>query len=157
MGRLIVTAARAALGSKSPVGRYHHRVWPRYVDLNRHMNQAAYAEVMELARWHWMVRSGMFRTMVRQRLNVVVGRQEIIYRRELKPLAAFVIDVRATRVERRAVQIEHHFIVGERVHAKGTADLVVLGRDGVAPADTVRDAFGSLVQTPLHIEDWRVA
>jgi acyl-CoA thioesterase FadM len=121
------------------------------------MNQAAYAEVMELARWHWMVRSGMFRTMVRDRLNVVVGRQEIVYRRELKPLTAFVIDVRAIDIERRAVRVEHHFIVGDRVHAKGTADLVVLGRDGVAPADTVRSTFGPLVQPRLQVTDWRVA
>ena len=155
-GQLVTTGLRAWLGPASSIGRYRHRVWLRYVDLNRHMNQAAYAEVMELARWDWIVRSGMLAALFRARVNPVVAAQQIVYRRELKPLQRFVIDTRAVGFDRRVLKVEHHFLVGDRVHAKGTVDLIPLAGGKVVSPERSRELLTFLVEAPLGVEDWRV-
>ncbi|MFT4622932.1 MAG: acyl-CoA thioesterase FadM, partial [Myxococcota bacterium] len=153
--RLLTTGLRASLSPRAGVGRFPHRVWPRYVDLNRHMNQAAYAEVMELSRWAWIVRSGLFTTLLSERITPVVGRQSIEYRRELRPLVGFVVDTRAVAFHRRALRVEQHFVVGARVHATGVVDLVFLRGGRVVEAEVLRAAASDLIRPALGIQSWR--
>ena len=148
--RLLRAGLVAAVRPRDPIGRLKHRVWPRYVDLNRHMNQAAYVEIMELARWAWIVRSGLFGALWRERCNPVVGSQTIRYRRELKPLVAFTVDTRAVEVHRRALRVEQHFLVRERVHAEARVDLVLVHGGRAADRERVERVAEGLLVDPLQ-------
>lgn len=155
-GKLVTTGLRAWLGSRSSPSRFSHRVWPRYIDLNRHMNQAAYPEVMELARWDWIIRSGILAELVRARVSAVVASQSIVYRRELRPLQRFVVDTRVVGMRHRAIQLEQVFLVGTRVHTKATVELLPLSGGRVVAPERTQELLGTRVQPSLPIEDWCV-
>lgn len=96
--------------------RYRHRVWPHYVDLNLHMNQAFYLRVMEYARWEWLTRQRLLVAIARKRMKVVVVEVEIKYRRELKPLQSFDVLTRCIALEGRAAIMQQLIVVGQDVY-----------------------------------------
>lgn len=134
-----------------------HRVRLADVDLNRHMNQAAYPAVCEMARVSWLFRSGAWPAWEAAGLNPVVARQELVYRRELKPLQAFTIDSRAVGAEGRLLLVDHTILVGDRVHALNHVRLLFVGPEGVLGEEEVRELAAPLRMPPLRVEGWRVA
>jgi acyl-CoA thioesterase FadM len=139
------------------ISRIRRRVTPRQLDLNLHMNQAAYAEVTELGRTDWVVRSGAWARWRSAGVIPVVAEQTLVYRRELKLWAAYQVDTRAVRVDGRLLVFEGYVLVGDRVHARNDTRLIFVGPDGVVPADAVPALCEGLLAEPLAVSDWRVA
>lgn len=136
--------------ARGPVGILHHRVRPSYVDVNLHMNYASYLQVMELARWDWGLRSGMFRTWLKSGFQPVVGSLTIEYRRELRPLQAFTVHTRLIGFDRRAMVVEQVFRVGDVEHARSTLNIVLRNRagGGVATRDQLEALTAGFVTAP---------
>jgi acyl-CoA thioesterase FadM len=126
------------------------------VDFFGHMNQSRYAEHLELGRTDLLVRSGAWQRWRQAGVYPVVARQQITYRRELKPGQRFDIDTRAVGYDGRLVHFQGAMLVGDRVHAMGDVYLIFLGPDGVLDAHEVRRHTSDLVTEPLAIEDWVV-
>jgi acyl-CoA thioesterase FadM len=160
LGYLARTApliVRAALGRDGrTVSRIHRRVHPRQIDLNWHMNQAAYAEVMELGRTDWILRSNGWARWRDEGVHPVVAEQRIVYRRELKPLQRYTIDTRAVAIDGRLLVVQSHLIVGDRVHARNDTRLIFIGPDGVLAPDAVPPLCEALLTEALPVVDWRV-
>ena len=159
--RTLPVAVRALIGARSPGGSpaisvLKRRVRPHQIDFNLHMNQAAYAAVMELGRTDWVLRFGGWRRWRAQQITPVVAEQRIVYRRELKPFAAYVLDTRATGVDGRLLTFSHHLLVGDQVRARGEAKLIFVGPDGVIDPERVPALCEDLLADPLSVEGWRV-
>lgn len=157
LARSLPLAVRASLSRDGRlVSRITRRVTLAEIDLNGHMNQASYAQVLELGRVDWFIRSGAWSAFRRQDVGAVVAEQRIVYRRELKPAQRYAIDTRAVRMEGRLLAFESLLLVGDRVHAKGEAKLIFIGQDGVLSADDARPLCEGYLVEPLSVEDWRV-
>ncbi len=139
------------------VSRVRCRVHLDQVDLFGHMNQSRYAEHLEVGRTDLLVRSGAWQRWRQRGVYPVVARQEIIYRRELKPLQRFDVDTRVVGFEGRLMQVRGTVLVGDRVHAVGDVYLIFLGADGVLDQDMVRLHGEGLVTDPLAVTDWRAS
>ncbi len=139
------------------VSRVRSRVYLDQVDFFGHMNQARYAEQFEVGRTDLVIRSGAWKAWRDDGVYPVVARQEITYRRELKPLQRFVMDSRAVGYEGRLLHIRGLMLVGDRVHARNDAFMIFIGPDGVLGEDEVRIHGDRLVTEPLAVDDWRVA
>ena len=133
------------------------RVGLHEIDTNRHMNQAVYAQVCELGRVDWFVRSGAWHRFTSQDVHPVVAEQRILYRRELAPLQRYVIDTRATGVTGRLLDFQSLMIVGDRVHAQCDVKLIFVGKGGVLSADEAASLCVGLTIEPLVVKDWRVS
>lgn len=157
LARSIPVAVRARLGRDGRlVSRIARRVRLSEIDLNGHMNQAAYAQVLELGRMDWVIRSGAWAALRGERINPVVAEQRILYRRELGPGQRYTIDTRAVALEGRLLAFESYLLVDARVHTKAQAKLIFVGADGVLPASTVERHCARFLTAPLAVEDWRV-
>lgn len=156
--RTAPVVARALL-SREPtlVSRLERRVALTEIDTNRHMNQAVYAQVMELGRADLLIRSGAILRWRRSGINPVVASQHIVYRRELKRGTRYRIDTRCVGTRDRLLVLQTHLFVGERVHARGDAELIFIGRDGVLDASAVAEVCAGLATSPLTVDDWRVS
>ena len=137
--------------------RTRHRVHLRHIDINRHMNQAAYPRMAELSRISWLYRSGAWPRWTGRGINPIVASQSVTYRRELKPLQRFEIDNRAVGIDGRLLQIAHTFVVGDRVHATNAVSVLFVGGDGVLDPDAARLVCADLLTDPLKVENWTVA
>jgi acyl-CoA thioesterase FadM len=157
LARTLPVAVRASLAKDGRlVSRIQRRVRLAEVDLNGHMNQAAYAQVLELGRTDWVIRSGAWAALRAERINAVVAEQRIVYRRELGPRQRYAIDTRAVAAEGRLLVFESHLLVGERVHAKAEAKLIFVGPDGVLPAAEVEERCAGFLIEPLAVDNWQL-
>lgn len=155
--RTFGVAARARfVGPRTLSSRFHGRVRLTEIDLNLHMNQAAYAQVFELGRADWIVRSGLWNRVRSQGINPVVAQQNLVYRRELKPLQRYSIDTRATAIEGRLLVVQGHLIVGEKVHATNVVKLIFVGPDGVLAPEEVPALVENFLCAPLQVAEWTI-
>ncbi|MCB9751539.1 MAG: acyl-CoA thioesterase [Myxococcales bacterium] len=160
LGYLLRTAPVVLRAARRPhpqlISVLERVVRPWELDLNRHMNQAVYAQVMELGRLDWALRSHAWRRWKAGRAHAVVAEQRIVYRRELTLGARYTIDTRARAVEGRLLALRSYMIIDGRVHARGDAKLIFVGDDGVLAGPAVEALCEGLYPAPLAVEDWRV-
>lgn len=155
--RTLPVLIRARVGMNGQLtSRITRRVHLGELDTNRHMNQAVYAQVFELGRVDWFVRSRAWHRFTEQGVHPVVAEQRIVYRRELAPFARYAIDSRAIAVSGRLLELQSLLLVGDRVHTQCDVKLIFIGKDGVLSADAVNDLCAGLTIDPLDVRDWRV-
>ena len=82
------------------------RVWLDELDINVHMNNAKYLAVMDLGRTDWIVRSGAWRWMTRDKMSPVVGGAMVRYRRSLKLFQPYLLKTRLLGWDERWLYIE---------------------------------------------------
>lgn len=155
--RTLPVLVRARVGMDgSLVSNITRRVRLSEIDTNRHMNQAVYAQVFELGRVDWFVRSGAWHRFTSQGVYPVVAEQRLVYRRELAPFAKYSIDSRAVGVTGRLLELQSLLIVGDRVHTQCDVKLIFIGKEGVLSPDAVEALCAGLCTDPLVVQDWRV-
>lgn len=154
--RTLPLVLRAGFGSRDLVSRIHRRVRVSQTDFNMHMNQAAYAEVAELGRTDWVLRSGVIRALWRARTKPIMAEQHIVYRRELKPGQRYALDTRATGFDGRLLKVDTHLLVGERVHTAVHTKLISIGPDGVLAPEAAQELLSPYLTEALQVEHWRV-
>jgi acyl-CoA thioesterase FadM len=69
-------------------------VWPNDLDISIHMNNGRYLTMMDLGRTDLIIRTGLWRLILRRRLTPVVGTAAIRFRRELRLFQAFDLETR---------------------------------------------------------------
>jgi len=152
----VLWGLRPTTGARPLHLRTRHRVGLGDIDLNRHMNQAAYARVCEHARVSWMLRTGALQGWRAIGVNPMVARQTLTYRRELAPFQRFCVETRAVGLEDRLLRLEQVLVVGDRVHARDDLALLFVGPGGVQSAAQVAELCEGLLTGPLPVEGWRV-
>lgn len=147
---------RAALHRDgSLISRIERRVRLREIDPNLHMNQAVYAEVMELGRADWAIRSRAFSRWRAEGVKPVVAEQRIVYRHELRLRARYTIETRALAVEGRLLHMRTLLLRGDQVHASNDAKILFIGERGVLAAPETEALCEGFLVAPLVVEDWR--
>jgi acyl-CoA thioesterase FadM len=157
LSRTLPAVIRATLGRDGQrISRIQRRVRLREIDTNRHMNQAAYAVVMELGRVDLVIRSGAWAKWRASGALPVVAEQRIVYRRELRLGAPYAVETRAISVEGRLLELQSHVLVGADIYAMGEVKLIFIGRGGVLSPAEVDELCADLLIAPLRTANWRV-
>jgi acyl-CoA thioesterase FadM len=91
---IVASFFRARLDPSRDVSRLDFRVWPHDLDTSLHMNNGRYWTIMDLGRADLMIRSGLWRAVLREKWTPVVSAAKIRFRRELKPFRAFRLETR---------------------------------------------------------------
>jgi len=155
--RTLPYALRAQFaGGGGLVSKVSPRVSPRQVDINLHMNQAAYAEAAELGRTDLLLRSGAWWDWRKQGVNPMVARQEITYRREIKPLRKYTIDTRLIGMEGHLAHLQSWMYRGDRIHTRVDVRLIFVGPQGIVRAKQVQTLLTPYLTQPLTVEGWRL-
>lgn len=96
--RLVATIVAACFGPRivAPFGAslLRFRVWPHDLDTSVHMNNGRYFGIMDLGRLDLILRSGLWRAVLRHRWIPVMDAAIIRFRRELRPFRAFRLETR---------------------------------------------------------------
>lgn len=129
-------ALRALVGallarSAAPVSRLRFRVQPWDVDLNVHLTNGRYPQLMDAGRLDLFVRSGLVGPLWRARVRPILVEQHLVFHQELPLGATFTVETQATGTHRKAIVMRQRFLRGGRVHAEATVHVVLLGARGV--------------------------
>jgi len=123
--RLIGTILAACFGPSiaAPFGvsRLRFRVWPHDLDTSLHMNNGRYFGIMDLGRLDLILRSGLWRSVLRHRWIPVLDAAIVRFRRELRPFRALRLETRVLAWTGATLLIEQRITSdgegGEILHA----------------------------------------
>ena len=120
---LIFGRRRAALSLPEDTSQLELRVWPHDLDLSVHMNNGRYLTLMDLGRIDVMLRSGLWRAVVKNRWVPIASAVTIRFKRELRPFQKFVLETRLVCWDTNLVVMEQTFVI-----VGGTRDRQIAAR-----------------------------
>lgn len=159
--RLLFVAIAALFGRRLDFldeSRLRFRVWPHDIDPNLHMTNARYLSVMDLGRVDLLLRNGIWRTMMKNRWQAVLGATNIRYRRPLRPFEAFEVVTRVLCWDAKRFYIEHRIEAGGKLAAVALMQGVFVDRRGRVPPQRLIEVMGGSLESPPEpdfIRAWR--
>ena len=137
------------------------RVWPTDLDTAVHVNNGVYLSLMDIARLDFMIRTGTFATLLRNKWFPVVAAETIQFHRALLPFERFYIETRLIGWDERTFYVRQRFS-RLRVDGELVADAIVRGimvrrSGGTIPMPELLKAIGTPPRPepmPAWIEDW---
>jgi len=119
------------------------RVLPNDIDVNFHMNNGRYLTICDLTRIDMFIRTGLARTMIKEKWTPVISEHTMKYKRGLRPFQKYKVLMEVTGWDDKAFHMTHTFIVGDRVIAEGTSFGVIVGKSGVIKPTLVMEKVKS--------------
>ncbi len=107
---LVTIWRRPAIGVPDGVSRLNFRVLPTDLDTSAHLNNGRYLTLMDLGRLDIVVRSGLWRAVLRHKWTPVASAIKIRFRRELRLFQRFEIATRIVAWDATSVVMEQQFI-----------------------------------------------
>ena len=153
--RIPALAVHQFLWPLEPIGvleedRIRMRVWPNDIDLNLHLNNARYLNLMDYGRTHLLARTQLLTPILRERWKPLVGAVWITYRRSLPLFSAFTLSSRLVCWDERWFYIEQIFSIGDSRVAVGWVKGVLRDkRDNVAPQTVIDCVARGLASPPM--------
>lgn len=115
------------------------RVQPWDVDLNVHLTNGRYPQLMDAGRIHLLTTTGLGLAMARAGLRPIAVELRLVFRKELGLGQAFTLHTAITGRDRKALVFTQRFLVGDVAHAVGTVHVVLVGGRGVVDPDVLGD------------------
>ncbi|NIX78149.1 thioesterase family protein [Microvirga terricola] len=107
---IVASFFRARLDPARDVSHLSFRVWPHDLDTSLHMNNGRYWTLMDLGRADLMIRSGLWRSILKHSWLPVVSAGQIRFRREMKLFQPFALETRILTWFEGQIVIEHRLI-----------------------------------------------
>ena len=87
------------------------RVWPHDLDPSVHMNNGRYLTLMDLGRLDVLVRSGLWREVLRHGWTPIASAITVRFQRELRPFQRFRLETRVLCWDAALVVMEQTFVI----------------------------------------------
>ena len=124
------------------------RVWPNDIDLNLHLNNARFLNLMDYGRTHLLARTRLLEHIVRARWTPLVGAVWMTYRRSLPVFSSFILSSRLVCWDGRWFYIEQTFTGKEGLAAVGWVKGLLRGPNGNVDPQTVLETIAPGVVSP---------
>ncbi len=108
---LITSRFRGSINPPGESSVLGFRVWPHDLDPSIHMNNGRYLTIMDLGRLDIMLRSGLWRTALKERWTPIASAIAIRYRRELGLFQKFRLETRIVCWDATLVVMEQIFVI----------------------------------------------
>lgn len=158
--RVVLTARRRGAVGALDECVLAFRVLPADLDINLHMNNGRYLQLMDLGRFDYIIRAGMFGQMRRRRWMPLVGSETIRFRRSLAPFQACRLHTRLVHWDDKWFFFEQRFTARGELIASGIVKGLLRGPEGNVPPAAVLAAGGHVVTAPPSmpgLETWNEA
>jgi acyl-CoA thioesterase FadM len=153
--RIPALAVRQHLRPLAPLGvldedRLRMRVWPNNIDINLHMNNARYLNIMDYARTHLLARTRLLEHIIRSRWQPLVGAAWVTYRRSMPLFSAFWITSRLVCWDERWFYIEQTFTGSGGLAAVGWVKGILRDAQGsVEPQKVIEGVAPGVLSPPM--------
>lgn len=134
------------------------RVMPADIDINLHMNNARYLAMMDLGRWDFILRSGLWRHVLKDKLQPVIGGAVVRFRRPLRPFQPFVLRSRQITWDDRWLYLEQEIESGGRLICTAQVRAAFLHGNVTVPPSVVAGLVGAGLTAPpapAWVQSWR--
>ena len=140
LGLLVASYFKPRLPHIKPTNNLSLRVWPNDIDINFHMNNGRYLTICDLSRVDMFIRTGLAKTMLKEKWFPVIAEHTMTYKKPLKPFQKYMVTMAVTGWDDRSFNMVHTFFVDDRVMAEGTSKGVIVSKkEGVIPPQRVME------------------
>lgn len=108
------------------VSRLRFRVWPLDLDTNLHLNNGRYLTIADLGRADLLLRTGLWRAVLKEGLLPMLSGAAIRFRRELKPFQPFTLESRIVAWRETSFVMEHRFLTRGKDGGEITAAIALV-------------------------------
>lgn len=138
---LIASKFKPRLPVEKPKNSLTLSVLPNDIDINMHMNNGRYLTICDLTRVDMFIRSGLAKTMFKNKWIPVISEHTMTYKKGLKLFQKYEVLMEITSWDDKAFHMIHTFIVNDRIVAQGTSQGVIVSKkNGVIPPEKVMQA-----------------
>jgi acyl-CoA thioesterase FadM len=124
------------------------RVWLNDLDVNAHMNNGRYMTLTDLGGLDMMVRTGLFKFLLKYKWRPIIASVMVRYKHALRPFQRYQLRTRLLCWDQKWFFAEHRFERGGEIVAIGMAKGLFRGPAGnVKPAEVFK-ALGYHVDSP---------
>ncbi len=134
------------------------RVMPADIDINLHMNNARYLAIMDLGRWDFVLRTGVWRHVLREKMQPVIGGAVIRFRRPLQPFQPFVLRTRQITWDERWLYLEQTIESGGQAVCTAQVRAAFVRGKAIVPPGMVAALAGAgpiPPPAPAWVQTWR--
>jgi acyl-CoA thioesterase FadM len=93
------------------------RVLPSDIDINLHLNNGRYLTMMDIGRLDFVMRTGLFKLMLKKKWLPVAVSVHITFLKELNPWTKFELQTRIVTWDDKWFYLEQNFIHNKKIHA----------------------------------------
>lgn len=136
------------------------RVMPADLDVNLHMNNGRYLQLMDLGRFDYIIRAGLLGQIRRRRWMPLVGSETIRFRRSLAPFRKYRLHTRLVYWDDKWFFFEQRFMARGELIAAAMVKGLLRGPEGnVSPGDVLAAGGHALPSPPPMpgLEAWNGA
>jgi acyl-CoA thioesterase FadM len=112
--------------STNDVSIINFRVLPTDLDLNFHMNNGRYLTIMDIGRTEFLIRFGMLKIVLSEKLSPVAGGVNIIYFKALNPFDKYQLQTSLTSWDDHWFYLKQDFVREGKVVARAIAKVTFL-------------------------------
>lgn len=123
--RVFSVSAVVPHADRHRVSHRRYRVLPTDIDLNLHLTNSRYFQLMDIGRLDLLMLAGAL-ARVREGYGFVAAEVSCSFRRELPLWQAFSVRSEMVARDRKALKVEQRFLVGDREHALGHVTMLLL-------------------------------
>jgi acyl-CoA thioesterase FadM len=134
---LVSTLFKPRLPAHKPSTALSLMVLPNDIDINFHMNNGRYFTICDLARIDIFLRTGLAKTMLKEKWIPVISTNSMIYKKPLRVFQRYRLEMDVLNWDERSFDMTHRFIVEDRIVAKGSSKGIIVGKEGVIPPKLV--------------------
>lgn len=107
------------------------RVMPWHLDPNFHVNNAYYLNYLNRARLVFLAQTGALKWLVKLRLNPILIKNEIDYKKELRLFQKFEIVTKVEKVELKTITLNHQFLSNNKLMASCLSTARIIGKKNI--------------------------
>lgn len=128
--RVLIVILSALFGEKivdmTKAQHIRLRVYPNDLDSNFHMNNGRYLTIMDLGRLNLILRTGLWRLVMKKKYAPVLGSAQMRFRLPLKPFQLFDLETRVLCWDEKWIYMEQRFlyVTGEKTGAVAAIGLI---------------------------------
>ena len=130
---MIASFFKPGLPIERPTNALTLRVLPNDIDINMHMNNGRYLTICDLSRVDMFLRTGLGKTMLQQSWMPVISEHSMKYKKALKLFQKYEVKMEVVGWNEKSFEMQHTFLVDNRVVAEGMSLGVVVSKAGVVP------------------------
>jgi acyl-CoA thioesterase FadM len=104
---MLMRANRQPLVPATEAVATRFQVLPHDIDINRHLNNGRYLQLIDVNRAEWLIRTGMLEVIQRNRWKPILGSLAMNYRRELCLWERATVETRLVGWDQRWTYLEH--------------------------------------------------
>ncbi len=143
---LLASFRKPRLPYINPKNSLSLRVLPNDIDINMHMNNGRYLTICDLTRVDMFIRTGLAKTMVKEKWMPVISEHTMKYKKGLTLFQKYDVHMEVAGWDEKAFRMIHTFMVDDRVVAEGTSLGVIVSKHGVIPPDHVLKKVAAILK-----------